>query len=260
VVEHVDGKTLEEIFNERGGSVNCVEEAEVLNWAVQICKILRFIHEHGVVHRDISPSNLMLNDMGDIVFIDFGTLRELKQVASGGTAGIGKFGYTPPEQWAGKPVPQSDIFALGATMYYLLTGHLPVSKKYIAQGDPETSDFSPVFSPIRAVNSRVSKELEQVLLRALELNVNRRYQSPDEMRLELEMLGKAKPAALVSTPSPPKTLATVKCPQCGHPNEPDLVYCIICWAVLKSRSKRCVRCHSSIPRNAPFCPECSAKQ
>ena len=160
-VERVDGKTLEEIFNERGGSAGCVEEAEVVDWGIQTCKILKFIHDQHVVHRDISPGNLMLNDMDDIVFIDFGTLRELKHVASGGTAGIGKFGYTPPEQWADKPVPQSDIFALGATMYYLLSGFLPVSKKCVAYSDPQPSDLKPNFPPVSTKNRRVSKELEQ---------------------------------------------------------------------------------------------------
>lgn len=257
VVEYVDGKTLEEVFNEQS---TAIEEATVVSWGIQICRILKRIHSYGVIHRDISPCNLMLNDMGDIIFIDFGTLRELKHVATGGTAGVGKFGYTPPEQWAGKPVPQSDIFALGATLYYLLSGFLPLSREYRSGGDPQPGDFKLGFPLIRTKNSKISKELEQALSRALQLDVDRRYQSAEKMSLDLENVTGGTPVISAKVSSPPRPSASLKCPKCSQPNKPHLIYCKYCEAVLQPGSRQCIKCYSSIPVNAPFCPECGAKQ
>lgn len=247
VQQRIFGKTLEEIFDER----RPLEEAEVVGWAIQCCKILRSIHEHegNPVHRDISPDNLMLTKMGDIMFIDFGTLRELQRIVKG-TAGMGKFGYAPPEQWGGKLIPQSDIFALGATIYFLLTGFLPLSSELKSGGDPRPSDYAPAFPPIREKRSEVSSELEQILSRALDLDADRRYQTAREMVTDLEKM-----AELLSAP-----LRIVECPKCGLPNEGNMVYCGKCLAILQPASQECPRCHRSIPANAAFCPKCGTRQ
>jgi len=183
VVEYIVGKTLSEIFTERNGQLT---EKEVVNWAISVCDVLTYIHSQGVIHRDISPDNIMVTKEGTVKFIDFGTMRELRYIASRGTAGMGKIGYTPPEQWIGRPMPQSDVFALGATIYYLLAGYLPLTDEYLTGQGVQGQDFNPDFPPIRTKNPALSLELEQIMEKALELGVNRRYGSVQEFREALE--------------------------------------------------------------------------
>ena len=185
VVEFIRGKTLSEIFHDRGGRL---DEEEVIRWAIAMCDVVSYLHRAGVVHRDISPQNVMLTDDGIIKFIDFGTLRELRDIAAGGTAGMGKFGYAPPEQWMGRPEPRSDIFALGATIYYLLTGFLPISKEYLEGQGPQNEDFNPVFPSIREKNHDVSTGLETVLSKALQLDIEKRHSSAEDLQRELQSL------------------------------------------------------------------------
>jgi len=185
VVERIYGKTLSEVFKEHHGRLT---EKEVLGWAIAICDVVSYLHKEGVVHRDISPDNIMLTNEGSIKFIDFGTLRELRYIVPGGTAGMGKYGYTPPEQWQGKPEFRSDIFALGATIYYLLSGFLPLSKKYLTTQTPQKDDFNPSFAPIRTKNPKISKQLEDILQKALQLDVNDRYSSVAEFGDALKKL------------------------------------------------------------------------
>jgi serine/threonine protein kinase len=182
VVERISGKTLSEVFEERHGQLR---EDEVVSWAIAMCDVISYIHKQDIIHRDISSDNVMLTEEGNIKFVDFGTLRELRYITTKGTAGMGKYGYTPPEQWQGKPVPQSDIFALGATLYYLLTGNLPLSKEYLSGQGPQKQDFSPQFPPIRTKNPGISPELEFVLQKALQLDVHKRYTKAEEFKQAL---------------------------------------------------------------------------
>jgi hypothetical protein len=185
VVERISGRTLSEVFNESHGQLI---EDEVVRWGIAICDVVAYIHKEGIVHRDISPDNIMLTDEGSIKFIDFGTLREFRYIASSGTAGMGKYGYSPPEQWQGRPEPRSDIFALGATIYYLLTGFLPLSHAYLIGQPPQKDDFYPAFPPIREKKPNISPRLETILQKALQLDIDNRYSTPVEMRQALEDL------------------------------------------------------------------------
>jgi serine/threonine protein kinase len=185
VVERIHGKTLSQVLKEKRGHLT---ENEVLGWSLAICDVVSYLHKEGIVHRDISPDNIMLTNEGSIKFIDFGTLREFRNIAPGGTAGMGKYGYTPPEQWRGKPEFRSDIFALGATIYYLLTGFLPLSKGYSTRQAPQKEDFNPSFPPIRTKNPNVSPQLEAVLQKALKLDVNDRHSTVEEFGQALKGL------------------------------------------------------------------------
>ena len=193
VVQHISGKTLSQVLEDRRGPL---AEDEVVSWAISMCDVVSYLHSKGVIHRDISPENIMLTDEGGIRFIDFGTMRELRQITLQKTAGIGKFGFTPPEQWQGRPVAQSDIFAIGATVYYLLTEYLPLSAEYQKGQKPQPADFRPSFPPIREKNPVVSQELEAVLQKAVQLDVNSRYQSAAELGQALRK-AQAQPAAPV---------------------------------------------------------------
>jgi serine/threonine protein kinase len=183
VVEYISGKTLSQVLEERHGELS---EGEVINWAIAICDVVSYVHKKGDIHRDISPDNIMLTEEGFLKLVDFGTLRELREIAAGKATKEGKFGFTPPEQWQGKPVKQSDIFAIGATLYYLLTGCLPLSDEYQEGGKPQPSDYNPDYPPIRTKNPKVSVQLQAILQKALELDIKQRYSSAEELKQALK--------------------------------------------------------------------------
>ena len=164
VVEYIKGQTLNEIFEKSGRSL---EESQVINWMAQVCEVIGYLHNKGMVHRDISPDNIMLTEEGHIKLIDFGTLHDLSLLAGKKAGKEGKFGFTPKEQWAGNPVPQSDVFAIGATAYYLLIGYLPLSEAIRRGETAMPEDFVPVFPTIKKERPDISDTTEAVLGKAL---------------------------------------------------------------------------------------------
>jgi len=129
VMEKIDGCNLEEWLIAR--NYQPISSYEAVDWLKQLATILEQVHQQEDFHRDIKPSNIMLQSNGQLVLIDFGTAREisgtyLAKVGGGqNVTGIISAGYTPIEQANGKAVPQSDFFALGRTIVYLLTGKSP---------------------------------------------------------------------------------------------------------------------------------------
>lgn len=120
VLEHVEGRTLRQIVSEDGVLV----EEQILNLCQQMCSILQYLHEQNppVVHRDFTPDNIILQPNGKIKLIDFSVAERRRKKTSDCA---GKHAYTPPEQFAGNATIQSDIYALGATLYYLAAGNDP---------------------------------------------------------------------------------------------------------------------------------------
>jgi outer membrane protein assembly factor BamB/tRNA A-37 threonylcarbamoyl transferase component Bud32 len=170
VLELIPGKDLETVLEEADAPL---AEVTVGRWAVQILDVLTYLHNHRpepIVFRDMKPSNVML--AGDrIVLIDFGIARNLNRSDRKGTM-IGTEGYSPPEQYRGMAEPQGDIYALGATMHHLLT-----------KSDPRLeTPFTFQDRPIRQLNPAVSPEMEAIILRALEYDMNARWPSATEMR------------------------------------------------------------------------------
>lgn len=118
-LEHVEGRSLRDIVTESG----VMDESTILNLAEQMCLILDYLHsfEPAVVHRDFTPDNLILQPDGKLKLIDFSIAQRKAKVAEC----AGKHAYTPPEQFGGKAVMQSDLYALGGTLYFLATGDDP---------------------------------------------------------------------------------------------------------------------------------------
>jgi serine/threonine protein kinase len=128
VMEKIDGPNLQQWMQQQGN--HPIGERQAFQWLLQLAEILRRIHQHNYFHRDIKPDNVMLRATGQLVLVDFGAAREmsqtyLAQVGSLGVTTISSTGYTPPEQEQGQAVPQSDFYALGRTIIYLLTGRSP---------------------------------------------------------------------------------------------------------------------------------------
>ena len=121
VMDYVPGKNLEMIVNTNGPLTSEL----VVRIAIQCCEVLDYLHSQAdpIIYRDLKPSNLMLTPDGRIIFIDFGIARQFmpKEVATR----VVTAGYSPPEQYFGKPETRSDLYSLGATMSHLLTGVRP---------------------------------------------------------------------------------------------------------------------------------------
>ncbi len=121
VMEHIAGNNLETIIQNYGP----FSQEDAVKVGIQICEVLEYLHERvpAVIYRDLKPSNLMLTPDGQIVFIDFGIARVFMPKQS--ATRVVTAGYSPPEQYFGKPETRSDLYAFGATMAHLLTGMRP---------------------------------------------------------------------------------------------------------------------------------------
>ncbi|MEB3292635.1 MAG: bifunctional serine/threonine-protein kinase/ABC transporter substrate-binding protein [Synechococcales bacterium] len=129
VMEEIPGDNLENWIKTNGA----ISEKRSIDWLKQIVKILDYIHQQQFFHRDIKPSNIMLKPDGQLVLIDFGSTRAVTDTINGDRTRtvVLSFGYTAPEQIAGKAVPQSDFYALGKTMMHLLMGHATSDRSFI---------------------------------------------------------------------------------------------------------------------------------
>ena len=152
VMEYVEGRNLEEELAARGEPL---PEGLVIDIARQLCDVLAYLHGliPPIIYRDMKPSNVMLNPNGRVVLVDFGIARLFKAARKGTM--IGTLGFAPPEQYQGLVDPRSDIYSLGATLHYVLTGR-----------DPEK--FPPFsFPPVRDLRPGVSSNLAGAIDAAL---------------------------------------------------------------------------------------------
>ena len=164
VLEHIDGSSLRDAVQNNGPMTS--EQTHDL--ALQMCDILKVLHSNGVVHRDFTPDNLILNSKGKLKLIDFNVAQQLQ----GGSTGtiVGKHAYLPPEQFRGKATSQSDLYAFGATLFYLLTGCDP---EPISQSTP------------RETNDQVDARMNDIVKRSTALQTSNRYQSAEDIEKDL---------------------------------------------------------------------------
>jgi serine/threonine protein kinase len=170
VLEYIHGKDLEAVLNETEGFM---PEDMVIGWAIELCDVLQYLHNHKpepIIFRDMKPSNVMVNQQGHIMLVDFGIAKIFRSGQKGTM--IGTEGYSPPEQYRGEATPLADIYALGATMHHLLTHR-----------DPRLEPpFTFAERPVRKENPSVSPELEAVINTALQYNPLDRFQSAEAMK------------------------------------------------------------------------------
>ena len=158
VQEYIPGKSLGEMMRANYRFTT----QQIFHFAIKLLTILQKLHHHNppIIHRDIKPSNILFkpqtaSDGFDLYLIDFGAVAN-PQIQSGGSTVAGTFGYMPPEQLMGKPCPESDIYALGATLAYMLSGVEPASM--------QVSDFKLMIEPhLETVPYPVVATLRQML-------------------------------------------------------------------------------------------------
>ena len=179
VMEFIEGESLEKLLQRAAG--RGLDERQVLIWANQLLDALAYCHANGVIHRDIKPANLIITPQGRVVLVDFGLVKIWNPVQPHTISvlrSIGTPAYAPPEQYlgtAGYTDARSDIYSLGATLYHALTGRDP------AQATDRFADPHSLVAP-RLLNPAVSQNTEAVVLKALGLEKEERFQDATQMR------------------------------------------------------------------------------
>ncbi len=165
VLPHIAGQDLRQLVRQNGAQ----SEQKVLDWALQISSALEYLHTYTppVIHRDLTPENIVLRNDGSIVIIDFGASNQFLGTMTGTI--VGKQAYMAPEQLQGKATNQSDIYAFGGTLYFLLTGKDPVP---LSESHP--ADVVPVSAP-----------LNELVGRCTSLDTNFRYLTVTEIKAQL---------------------------------------------------------------------------
>jgi len=186
VQQYIDGQNLLKELEQQG----TYSEIKIRELLLDLLPILQFIHQHGVIHRDIKPQNIIRRSGdGRLVLIDFGASKQLTvtvQTKMGTT--IGSHGYTPIEQMQdGKADPASDLFSLGATCFHLLVG-IPPSKLWMQYGFSWVEFWQRYLSSpsMEGVTQRL--KLDQVIDKLLKVDIQARYQTADEVIRDLTHL------------------------------------------------------------------------
>ncbi len=175
LLEYVHGQDLRQLVKQHGAQSG----EKVLAWAIDLAKILSYLHgqEHPVIHRDLTPDNIVLRNDGTIVLIDFGAANEFIGTATGTL--IGKQAYIAPEQLRGKAIPQSDFYALAGTLYFLLTAKDPIP---LSISRPSKENIS------------IDSRFDDLFARLSAFEVEERQQNAGEVLATLTEIAKDKPA------------------------------------------------------------------
>src|SRR5215204_2915158 len=193
VMEFVNGKPLNELLE---SGLNFRRSVEIV---ISIAEALSEAHQHGIVHRDIKPSNIVINERGQVKVLDFGLVKNLFEQSSSGVdldantlystqtrsdVIVGTPLYLSPEQATGKAVDgRSDLFALGALLYECLTGQSAFSGSSVLEIGAQVIHVDP--PPPSRINHKIGSELDRITMKALEKKVEARYQSAEELRMDL---------------------------------------------------------------------------
>jgi len=187
VMDYIPGNTIRQIEEQARAQRCCLDEARVLGWAIQVLDTLTYLHERPkpIIHRDIKPENLILAPDGRVMLIDFGLMKQVEaQLESGPLIhAIGTVEFAPPEQYAesGNVTDQrTDIYSLGATMYYLLAGRLP--PRAVERMLPTSINIALQLPSLRKINPTVSAQMERVIGKAMEIDPENRYATARAMR------------------------------------------------------------------------------
>ncbi len=198
VMDFVPGYDLREIITQARERGEFLEESQVLKWADQLCSALSYLHAQAppILHRDVKPSNIKLTPAGFIKLVAFGLVKimtsdEARTITV--VQGRGTAAYTPLEQYGqdeNHTDARSDIYALGATLYHLLTGKSPATaqERFLRP----TALVAP-----RALNPRISPGVEHALLRALALHPDER---PPDVITWQQLLHETAPPLLMGNP------------------------------------------------------------
>ncbi len=205
VMEYIRGRDLKSILENTAGFIHT---ETVYNWAIALCDVLYYLHSHRpdpIVFRDVKPANIMIDQHKNLRLIDFGIAKTLEMDREGTL--IGSAGYAPPEQYQGEATPSGDIYALGATLHYLLTKCDPRIERPFTFPD----------RPIQNYNPHVSHEFTKVIMRALSYEPENRYVDAALMKAALEQISPLPGSTVPQT----RAVQPIAAPPVEAPGTPD---------------------------------------
>lgn len=256
-MEFVPGRSLEKMLEDAQGPL---PEEQVIKWMIQVCEALTYIHTRTppIILRDLKPGNIMIRPDDEVKLIDFGIARRFDPSKRTNTENLGTISYASPEHLGSITAPgqarsqghgrlvqtdaRSDIYSLGATMYHLLTNYEPDPIQTPVPGSILAKN--PRLRTVQVGNSRVCP-IEQVIIKAMQQDAARRFQSADAMRVALQQclpeasMQQAAGTLQIPAMSPNATIYVppvmnngnnsgaggLICPRCGFQNRPGAKFC-----------------------------------
>ncbi len=213
IMSYIEGMTFEKCLIKEGGKISLNKTMDI---AIPVMEALKDIHEMGIMHRDISPDNILIDNKGKVVLIDFGAARQDIQESNKSISVILKTGYAPEEQYnsRGEQGPWTDIYALAATVYRAVTGEVPTASINRLTGDTLSAPSS--------LGVNISEEQEESLLKALSIKAEDRYRSVEDF--QASFTGQSK------TNEDTESIDHKSCPHCGKEIKSGAVKCKHCLA------------------------------
>ncbi|MDH7511687.1 MAG: serine/threonine-protein kinase [Clostridiales bacterium] len=226
VMEYVKGRTLEKILDKE----KILEPERAVDYIKQVAHGVDHAHKNKIIHRDLRPSNVIISEDGTAKITDFGTSAWLSNVPYASTR-IGSPPYMAPEQFLGRASYQSDIYSLGCIFYEMIVGRPP-----IFDPDPfkilEKAQQGKV-TPPRLRNTRISREIDEIIMKCLASKAEERYQKPSELIRAISSLkGKKEHESDVE-----EMLSRIR-------------------ARDQVRSEQCWNCRRPLPIRTRHCPHC----
>jgi len=177
VMQYVEGSDLQKVAEKRPNKRIAIDEC--LEWMDEILDIMGYLHSQNppIIHRDIKPRNIMLNNRGEIYLVDFGLARTIGMHTRTGTS-VGTYGYSSPEHYSGKFELSSDIFSIGATFHHLLSGDDPQNR--------DTFDYPPLKKYIKDF----PQKLQEIFDKMLAMRKSQRFQRVEFARQALDIFRK----------------------------------------------------------------------
>jgi hypothetical protein len=176
IQEYVKGATLQQQL-EKG-----ITALDKEHYFLQLLSVITYAHKHKILHRDIKPENIMIAESGRLKLLDFGIARDLSWQPPGGSS-EGTVNFMPPEQFAGQSCLASDVWAIGVILYIFTTNAVP----YMQQNDqyPQNIETSVASRAPRKINPDIDIDLERIIMRCLQKDLNVRYKDSGELQNDL---------------------------------------------------------------------------
>lgn len=182
VMEFISGPTLKNIIETSG----FLPEKQAIEYALQICSALSSAHKNGIIHRDIKPQNILVNENDVAKITDFGIAKSVSSHAESDSQVIGSVYYVSPEQAKGEKVDQrTDIYSFGIMLYEMLTGELPYKgEKSISVA---LKHINEQITPPKRLNNEISESLNKIIIKATSKNKKDRYSNIAELKKDLTL-------------------------------------------------------------------------